>query len=118
MSFHDNNVKSKVFVNQDTFLIAFVLSSACTKSTQRFHMSRQLYTLSAREHFPAFSLPIYHDQSHSASGISACGHEQGCRRVSSSSNGGRDKSSKGSGNQWSCPKCGNPCSSVERKSIF
>lgn len=89
------------------------------KSGCRFSTIRRLHSLGSRESRQALAaITSPHDSSHTALGISHHYHERSCRRGFSSSNEGKDKSGKGSGNQWSCPKCGNPCTSVERKSMI
>lgn len=99
--------------------IIFSTFSEFVKSGCRFLSIRRLHSLGSRESrqaLAAITSPI--DSSYTALGISHHCHERSCRRGLSSSNEGKDKTGKGSGNQWSCPKCGNPCTSLERKSMI
>ncbi|KAL9987208.1 hypothetical protein ACROYT_G001479 [Oculina patagonica] len=94
-------------------------SKECIKSGCKFSTIRRLHILGSRESRPALAaIASPHDSSHTTLGISCHIHERSCRRVFSSSNDSKDKSGKGSGNQWSCPKCGNPCTTVEPSTRF
>lgn len=94
----------------------FFTFSECIKSGYSFSTVRRLYNQGLRDSRPVFAaVTCLHSTRQSTSGISNHCHERKCRRVLSSSSGSKDKSDKGSGNQWSCPKCGNPCTTVERK---
>ena len=94
----------------------FSTFSEFVKSGCRFSTIRRLYSLGSRESRQALAaLTCRHDSSNAALGSSHYHHEKSCLRGFSSSSEGKDKTGKGSGNQWSCPKCGNPCTSVERK---
>ena len=99
--------------------IIFSTFSEFVKSGCRFSSIRRLYSLGSRESRQALAaITSPHDSNYTALGISRHCHERSCRRGLSSTNEGKDKTGKGSGNQWSCPKCGNPCTSVERKSTI
>ena len=94
----------------------FSTFSESIKSGYSFSTVRRLYNQGLRDSRPVFAaVTSLHSTRQSTSGISNHCHERKCRRVFSSSSGSKDKSDKGSGNQWSCPKCGNPCTTVERK---
>lgn len=94
-------------------------SKECIKSGYSFSTVRRLYNQGLRDSRPVFAaVTCLHSTRQSTSGISNHCHERKCRRVLSSSSGSKDKSDKGSGNQWSCPKCGNPCTTVEPSTRF
>lgn len=97
----------------------FFAISECIKSGCRFSTIRRLHILGSRESRPGLAtITSPQDSSHTTVEISYHSREKSCRRVFSSSSDGKDKTGKGSGNQWSCPKCGNPCTTVERKSVM
>ena len=89
-----------------------VISECSLSSCNTFSSIRRLHTLGSREKEAAITfLP-------SKSLRVSCLGDDRIKRCGSSStgNGGKDKNGKGTaGNQWSCPKCGNPCTSVKRK---
>lgn len=92
-------------------------SKDCITPCCRYSTIKRLYILGSRESRPAFALIKQpYGSGYTSLGVSCHSHERGCRSVSSSSSGGKDK--KGSGNQWSCPKCGNPCTTVEPTTRF
>ena len=94
------------------FYVFVVVISACSLSCNRFSSIRRLHSLWSREKEVAISFLASKSLRVSCLGddrIKRCGS-------SSAGNGGKDKNGKGTpGNQWSCPKCGNPCTSVKRK---
>ena len=75
----------------------------------RFSSARRLHILGSRELIKPSAYKTLEVFNHS--------QEKSCRSFSSSSDGDKDKNGKGTGNQWSCPKCGNPCTTVERMYI-
>ncbi|XP_068694156.1 ATP-dependent Clp protease ATP-binding subunit clpX-like, mitochondrial [Montipora foliosa] len=82
----------------------------CASSCCRLSSIRRLHSLGLREK-RASSAVI----TSTSLRVSFHGH----RYVSSASNGSKDKNGKGSaGNQWSCPKCGNPCTTVKPTTRF
>lgn len=94
-------------------------SKEFVKSGCRFSTIRRLYSLGSRESRQALAaITCRHDSSNAALGSLHYHHEKSCLRGFSSSSEGKDKTGKGSGNQWSCPKCGNPCTSVEPSTRF
>lgn len=94
-------------------------SKECLKSGFSFSTARRLHILGSRESRPALAaVTSPHNSNYTTLASSYHGHERSCRRVFSSSSGGKDKSDKGSGNQWSCPKCGNPCTTMEPSTRF
>ena len=100
------------------YLYLFCFFSECFKSYCGFLTVKRLHILGSRESRSALSLiTSCYSSSYTSLGVSCHGHERGCRSVSSTSNGGKDKNGKGPGNQWSCPKCGNPCTTLERKFV-
>lgn len=94
------------------FHVFVVVISECSLSCNRFSSIRRLHSLWSREKEVAISFLASKSLRVSCLGddrIKRCGS-------SSAGNGGKDKNGKGTaGNQWSCPKCGNPCTSVKRK---
>ena len=71
----------------------------------RFSSARRLHILGSRE--------LIKPSAYKMLGVFNHSQEKSCRSFSSSSDGDKDKNGKGTGNQWSCPKCGNPCTTVE-----
>lgn len=95
------------------------ISKECIKSGHSLTTVRRLYNCGLKESGPVFAaVTSLHNSRQSTPEISYHCHERNCRRAFSSSSGGKDKSNKGSGNQWSCPKCGNPCTTVEPSTRF
>ncbi|KAK2547820.1 ATP-dependent Clp protease ATP-binding subunit clpX-like [Acropora cervicornis] len=84
-------------------------------SCNTFSSIRRLHTLGSREKEAAITFLASKSLRVSCLGddrIKRCGS-------SSAGNGGKDKNGKGTaGNQWSCPKCGNPCTSVKPTTRF
>lgn len=76
----------------------------------RFSSARRLHILGSRE--------LLKPSAYKTLGVFNHSQEKSCRSISSSSDGDKDKNGKGTGNQWSCPKCGNPCTTVEPTTRF
>lgn len=103
----------RVYIEHSLYF--FPTFSEFVKSGCRFSTIRRLHSLGSRESRQALAAITCHHDSSKAALRSSHHHEKSCLRGFSSSSEGKDKTGKGSGNQWSCPKCGNPCTSVERK---